>query len=190
MAAFRRGLHRRDDEVGAHAVGDVGLLAVDNPAAVHPLGLRAQRGHVRAGVRLGDREGAYLLAPDGGHEVALLVLVGAELPDRGRGDVDVGADPRRGAARADPRHLLDEHRLVQVVAALAAQLGGILQAEQTLRGQLWEYLVREPFVALPLLRMRRQLAVEKTTNRRAQVLMLLGEWGSRGHIKTVKFTMV
>ena len=55
VAALLRGLHGRDHEVRAHAVGDVGLLAVHHPAAVNPLGLRAQRGHIGAGVGLGDR---------------------------------------------------------------------------------------------------------------------------------------
>ena len=99
-------LDGRDDEVRAHAVGDVGLLAVDHPAAVDALGARAQRRDVRAGARLGDAERADQLAADRRHEVALLLLVGAELPDRRRGDVDVRADARRRAARADARELL------------------------------------------------------------------------------------
>ena len=39
-------LDGRDDEVRAHAVGDVRLLAVDYPAAVDAFGARAQPGHV------------------------------------------------------------------------------------------------------------------------------------------------
>ncbi len=155
-----------DDEVGAHAVGDVGLLAVEHPAAVDSLGARAQRGDVRAGARLGDGERADLLAADGGHEVALLLLLGAELPDRRRGDVDVCADARRGPARAGPGELLDEHGLVQVVAALPAVGLGVLQPEQALRGQLRKDLVGEPALVLPLLRVRRELALDEAARGR------------------------
>ena len=77
---------------------------------------------------------------------------------------DVRADPRRRPARADPRELLDEHRLVQVVAALPAVLGGVLQAEQSLRGELREDLVGKPAVALPLLRVGGQLALEEAAD--------------------------
>ena len=175
------------DEVRAHAVGDVGLLAVHHPAAVDRRGARAQRRDVRAGVGLGDRERPDPLAADRRHEVALLVLLAAELPDRRRRDVDVRADPRRGPARADSRELLDEHRLVQVVAALAAVLRRVLQAEQALRRELREDLVREPAVLLPLLRVRRQLAVEEAADRRAQLLVLGGEGGIgiHGGVRTV-----
>ncbi len=78
---------------------------------------------------------------------------------------DVRADPGGRPARADPRELLDEHRLVQVVAALAAELGRVLQAEQALRSELREDLVREPARVLPLLRVRGELAVEKAADR-------------------------
>ena len=38
VAALGVGLHGRDDEMGAQAIGDVGLLAVDHPTAVRALG--------------------------------------------------------------------------------------------------------------------------------------------------------
>ena len=50
------------------------------------------------GVRLGDRERGDLLAGDGGHEVALLLVFGAELEDRRRRDADVRTDAGRQAA--------------------------------------------------------------------------------------------
>ena len=177
MAAFLRGLDGGDDEVRAHAVGDVGLLAVDHPAAVDALGARGDRGDVGAGARLGDAERADLLAADRRHEVALLLLLGAELPDRRRGDVDVRADARGRAAGADPRHLLAQHRLVQVVAALAAVGLRVLQPEQALRGELREHLVGEPALVLPLLRVRRQLALDEAADRLSQLFVLVGERG-------------
>ena len=86
VASLLRGFHGGHDEMGAHTVGDVGLLAVDHPPAVDARGARAQRGDVRARVRLGDRKRADPLPADGGHEVALLLILGAELPDRRRRD--------------------------------------------------------------------------------------------------------
>src|SRR6202007_1513019 len=110
---------------------------------------------------LGDAERADLLAADGRHEIALLLLVRAELPDRRRGDVHLCARPRGGPARADAGHLLAHHRLVQIVAALPAQLGRVLQAEQALRGELSKDLVGEPPLVLPSLGVRRELAVDE-----------------------------
>ena len=74
--------------------------------------------------------------------------------------------------------LLDEHCLVQIVAALATQLGRVLKAEQALRRELWENLIGEPALGLPLLRVRSQLAVEEAANGLPQLFVLLGEWGS------------
>ena len=75
VAALAGGLDSGDDEVGAHAVGDVGLLAVDEKAAVDALRARAQRGDVRARARLGDAQRADLLGADGGGEVAPLLIL-------------------------------------------------------------------------------------------------------------------
>src|SRR6202022_1487595 len=66
------------------------------------LGARAQGRNVGARPRLGYAQRADLLAADRGHEVALLLLLGAELPDRRRGEVHVRADARRRAARPHP----------------------------------------------------------------------------------------
>src|SRR5205807_10554763 len=115
------------------------------------------------------------LTADRGHEVALLLLLCAELPDRGCGDVDVRPDARGGAARADARHLLAEHGLMQVVAAMAAVLGWVLQPEQPLGGQLGKDIIREPLLLLPLLRVRGELALEEAPYRRAQLLVFLAE---------------
>ena len=46
------------------------------------------------------------------------------------------ADARGGAAGAGPRKLLDEHGVVQVVAALSAVFARVLQPEQALGGEL------------------------------------------------------
>ena len=56
-------------------------------------------GHVGAGVGLGDAEARDLLALDRGHQVLLLLLLGAEQEDRRGGHVGVDRDPHRQAAR-------------------------------------------------------------------------------------------
>src|SRR6202035_3519048 len=104
----------------------------------------------------------------------------AELPDRRRGDVHMCPDPRRRSSGADPRQLLDEDGLVQVVAALPPVLEGVLEPEQALGGELSEHLVGEPVVLLPLLGVGRQLAFYEAAGGGPQLLVLLGEgWGGR-----------
>ena len=110
-----------------------------------------------------------------GCEEALLLVVGAELPDRRRGDPDVRADPGREPARAAAAELLAEHRVVEVAAAAAAVLDRVLQPEQAELGHALEDLVREPLRRLPLGRMRPQLLGDEPPDLRAQRLVLLRE---------------
>ena len=181
VAALRRRLDRRDVEARAHAVGDVGLLAVDDEAAVDALGARGDRRDVGAGPGLGDGQRGDLLAGDGGRQVAALLVLGAELPHRRRGDADVRADAGRQPARAAARQLLGEDRVVQVVAALAAVLLGVLQAEEADPRQLGEDLVGEPARLLPLGGVRAQLVGDEAPDRLAQRLVLVGEGRVGGH---------
>ena len=82
VAALLGRLAGADQEVGPDAVGDEGLGAVDDVAPVDLAGGGAQRGDVGAGSRLGDPQRADQLALDPGNQPALLLLLGAELPDR------------------------------------------------------------------------------------------------------------
>ena len=126
-----RGLHRADEEVGADAVGDEGLRAVDDVAAVDLAGIGLDRGDVGAGARLGDPERADLLAGDRRAKEALVLLGGAEPVDRRSRDPGVraepGADPARGAGRGQ---LLGPDGVVDVVAALASELDRVLESEE------------------------------------------------------------
>src|SRR6202023_2130300 len=80
--------------------------------------------------------------------------------------------------------LLDQDRVVQVVAALPAVLLRVLEAEKAVCRKLRKDLVGEPFIALPLLRMGRQLALDEAPDRLAQLLVLVGEGGrGRGHVR-------
>ena len=96
------------DEVGAGAVGDEDLRAVDHVLVAVAARGRADPGDVGAGAGLGDPEAADLLALDPGDEVALLLVLGAEHLDRRQDHVGVdgeahvepaGAASRRGTRR-------------------------------------------------------------------------------------------
>ena len=181
MPALLGRLDGRHDEVRTNTVGDVGLLSVEHEAAVDPLGFAGDAGHVGARAGLGDAERPDLLPGDRRDQVALLLLLGAELPDRGRGDVDVGADAGGRSARAGPGELLDQDGLMQVVAALPAVALLVLQAQQPLGGHLRKDVVREPAVLLPLRRVWCQLSLDEAASRLAQLLVLIGERWVRGH---------
>src|SRR5690606_20388888 len=116
-----------------------------------------------------------LLALDRRDEEALLLLLGAELPDRRRRDPDVGADPRRDAPRAAARQLLDEDRVVDVVAALAAVLLRVLEAEVAELGAAAEDVVGKPALLLPLGGVGAELVRDEAADRLAELLVLLRE---------------
>ena len=112
------------------AVGDERLRAVDHVlVAVADRG-GADAGDVGAGARLGDPEAADLLALDPGHEVALLLLLGAEQVDRRQDHVGLDREAHVGAARAGVAHALGADQRVVVVAALAAVLLREAEAEE------------------------------------------------------------
>ena len=147
-------LDRRHEEVRAHAVGDEDLRAVDEPAAVDALGARAQRGDVGAGVGLGDRQRADLLAADRRRQVA---LASAPRCRTSRSAASRSRRARRSRPRARPSRSARAPRRstasCDVVAALAAVALGVLQPEPALRSaQRCEDRVGEPARRLPLAR--------------------------------------
>jgi hypothetical protein len=122
MAGVGVRLHRADEEVGADPVGDEGLRAVDDVAAIDPLCRRAKRGDVRPRTRLGDPERADLLAGDRRPQEPLVLVRRSELPDRWGGDAGVRAQAgAHAAARTGRRELLGPYSVVDVVAALPAE---------------------------------------------------------------------
>ena len=87
--------------------------------------------------------------------------------------------PAATPARAAAGQLLAEHRVVHVVAALAAQLLGVLQAEEADLGQLREHLVGKPARVLPLGGVGAQLVGHEPPHRLAQLRVLFGEGRDR-----------
>src|SRR5207248_708122 len=79
---------------------------------------------------------------------------------------------------------LREDGVVQVVAALTAVLLGVLESEVAVRGELVEDLVGEPALVLPLLRVRRELALDEAPRLHPEVLVLLRERGRHAPLGT------
>src|SRR5919106_2289895 len=183
MSALLGRLHGGDDEVGAHAVRDVGLRPVDHVAAVNAPGEGAVAGHVGPGARLGDAERGDPLAADRGRQEARLLLVGAEPFDRRRGDAHVGADPGRHTARPAARQLLAQHGVVEMVAAAAAVLARVLEPEEAELAHPREHLVGEPALPLPLAGVRPELLGDEPPDLAAQRLVALGEGRGRGRCR-------
>ena len=182
MTAFLGGLDRADEEVGPDSVGDEGLRAVDQIAAVYPLRRGPQRGDIGAGSRLGDSEGADLLSPDAGTEPAFLLPLVAELENRGHGDrrmrVETGRDSTGSSA---PGELLHPYGVMEVGAALAAVLLGELQTEEAeLAAAVKQFARKEPGV-LPFIDVGGDLVLDETADCFPQLGMLLTE--GRGKLR-------
>ncbi|HZC13413.1 MAG TPA: hypothetical protein VE270_05260, partial [Thermoleophilaceae bacterium] len=150
VAALLGCLDSGDHEVGARAVRDVGLGSVDDVAAVDPAGVGPDACNVGARARLGDAERGDPLAADRGREETPLLILRAELPDRRRSDADVGTDAGGKAPGPAARELLDEHGVLDVAAAAAAVLDGVLEPEQPLLRHAGKNVVRKPALPLPL----------------------------------------
>ena len=118
--------------VGDVGVGDEDLLAVEDEAAVDPLGRGGERADVGAGLGLGHRDRLDRAGGDPAEDLALLLL-GAEALG-GAGD-----DQRRRVAadRGQPaRGLLHEEAGVEHRAARAAVLLGDRHPEPAQLGHL------------------------------------------------------
>jgi len=74
------------NDVGSDAIRDEHLRAVHHEAAVRPSGVGPHRRYVRADVGLGDAERRDPFTGDTGNEIALHLVLGAELRDRWKRD--------------------------------------------------------------------------------------------------------
>ena len=131
-------------------------------------------GDVGAGVGLGDAEAEDLLAGDRRHDPLLLLLLGAEGEDRRHRHVGVDRDAHGQAAGVRVDDLLGQHERRVVVAALAAVLLGLVEAEEAELAHAREDPVGEGRL-LPLLGVRRELLDREAADRLAQLLVLVGE---------------
>jgi hypothetical protein len=188
VAALLRGLAGADEEVGADAVGDEGLRAVDDVTPVDLARRGPERGDVGAGAGFRDAERSDLLALDSGNEPALLLLLRAELPDRRSGDLGMCPDPGRDPAAAPgPGELFEPDRVVYVVAALPAVLDLVLEAEEAKLAAPGIELAWELARLLPLVNVRRDLLADEAADRLAQLLVLRREGRQDGALAGVPY---
>jgi hypothetical protein len=176
VAALLGRLYGADEEVSADAVGDEGLGAVDDVAAVDLSGGRSKRRDVGPGAGLGNAQGSDQIPPYRWNQPALLLLLCAESPDRRRRDLRVSPDPGGdAAAAAGAGELLDPDGVVDVVAALPAVLGLVLEAEEAQLAAAVVQLARELPGLVPLLDVGGDLLRDEAANRLPQLLVLLRE---------------
>src|SRR5262249_24713925 len=170
------GVAEQAEPVRLRRVGDPHLRAVDDVVAAVLARGRLERGDVGAAADLADRDRRDHVAGDRGRQELGAQLVGA--PARqGRGrHVGLHADRHAERAAARGAELLDDHRLVRVVEAHAAELLGLVDAEQAERAHLLEDVVqRHEAGVLPRLGVRVDLLVEEVADRAAQLVVLFGQ---------------
>ncbi len=172
------GLGGEHHDVGVLAVGDEGLGAIDEITAfavrqgrgLHPL-------QIGAGARLGHGDGADGRAAGHLRQPVLLLLLGAQMQDVGRGDVrmhrQVGG--KRQEAHA-PGLFQHDHRELEAGAAAAVFLRQIHRQQAGLAHLVVE-LARHPAVLLPLLDVRLHLAGEEAPHVVAEQLQFGGVGG-------------
>ena len=136
------------------------------------LGLRPQGSRVRAGLCLGQRERAEMLAARERRHEPRLLLVGAVREDRqGRGtrvDGDGHTDSGIGA-----RQLFEHEDVRQEVDAGAAVLLGYARTHQADLRELSEELTRKVVVAIPGGRIRLDLRAREIARQRLDLALVL-----------------
>ena len=105
---------------------------------------------------------------------SLLLLLGAERQDRRHRHVGLDGDPHRQPAAVGVHDLLGQHQRGVVVAALAAVLLGLVEAEEAELAHPLEHPVGERGL-LPLLGVGLELLDHEPADRLAQLLVLVGE---------------
>ena len=174
MAPFPIAFGHDQRPLAARPVGDEDLPAVDDELVPVAAGDRRDPRHVRARIRLGDRQGRDLLAPDRRHHPLPLLLLGAELEHRRRRHLGLHGDGHAEPAAAGASHLLGQHDRGEVVAALAAVLRRVAQAQEAELAEPPEDLVGEGLL-LPLLEVRLDLLLQELADVQPQLLVGVGE---------------
>ncbi len=126
---------------GHVALADEALLAVEDPVVAVPGGLGAKLRGVRSSARFGQGKRDQLLAGCQVGDPALLLLVGAAVQERQRGQLlDAEDQPDRGRGAAQ---LLDRQQHGDEVAAETAVLGRKWQSQHVVLGQQLDHVPRE-----------------------------------------------
>jgi hypothetical protein len=153
------------------AVRDPLLRPGDRPAVAVLDRRRTQRAGIRSRLRLGEREGADLLAArERWHEV-LLLLVGAEGEYRQRDRTRVDGD-RHTDARVGSRKLLEHEDVADKVGAGTPVLLRNAHAEQARLAELRQQLPREAVRAVPRRRLGRDPLIGELPGDRLDLTLL------------------
>jgi hypothetical protein len=163
--------------VGFHAVGDPHLGAIDDVVATVDLGGRLERRDVGAAAGLADAEAGHDVAGDRGGQVLLAQNVAAEAREGGRGHVGLHTDGHRHAAAIALAQRFGHHHRVAEVEPAAAELLGVLQAQQAEIAELLEqFVARELLGGFPLGDKRVDLLVDELDDRIFQLAVFRGEF--------------
>ena len=175
----RVGLGHHDHHIGVLAVGNKGLLAVENVAVAPRLRRCPHPLQVGAGARLGHGDGADDFALGHARQIAVLLLFGAIGEDVGRHDIRMQRETR--PARANTGQFLHyDGRMKPVAAASAIVVGDRRQKQPGLaRGQ--PDGPGDDVVLLPLGVMRRDLALDEFAHLVAIKLVLRRKQGPWQH---------
>ena len=141
--------------------------------------VRARAGGVAAGVGLGQRPGAQLLAARQRRQPARLLRVGAEHEDVRGAEAVVRRDRQRDG-RVDARELLQAEAVVDGGHPGAAPLLGELNPHQAQVGQLRDERARKLLRLVPLAHERTDLAFGELADRLPQQLLFVGELEMHG----------
>jgi hypothetical protein len=145
------GVGQQAAPVGLHAAGDPHLAAVDEVVVAVVHGARLDGRHVAAAAGLAHAQAGHHVTGDGGGEELAPQRVTAKTCQSGRGHVGVHADGHGHAAAVALAQRLGHHHRIAEVQPGAAELLGVLQAQQAQVAQLLEDLVRgELALGLPL----------------------------------------
>src|SRR5207245_10525781 len=111
-----------------------------------------------------------LLSTNGGRQPPRLLLLSAELEHRRARHLGLHAYGQSQPAAASPRQLLGEHQRREVVAALAAVLRWVAQAQKTELPEALEDRVREGLF-LPLIEVRLDFLFEEPADVQPELLV-------------------
>jgi hypothetical protein len=172
-AALAAGAGQQGHEVGLRAVGDPHLAAVDDVVVAIGHGAGANGGHVAAGVRFADADGADQVPGDGRGQEAAFEVVAAELGQGGGGHVGVDGDAHRHGGAVGPAQLFQQHGAVPVVHAAAAISLRVVQAQQAEVAHLLEHVTGRPDARrLPFLDVGVDLRLDKPPHHPPERLVL------------------
>src|SRR5438067_5970652 len=163
-----------DDRVGMRPVGDPHLVSVEDVAVARLLGARSHRGDVGAGIDLGHRERADVLARNELGEQTTLLRGSAVAPDLVHAKIGmrpVGQTDGPGSAR----YFLHGDAVLEITQAGAAPFLLDRDAMRPERSELGPKLAWKAVAAIDLVRARRDARGCKAPHAIAQLLSRIAE---------------